>query len=60
MSSIVRDHSDDVQLFIDSLGVKGEYRRTLKKAVVKTVLGQKSFLYLHRAGFSEHLLRGSV
>ena len=41
MSSIVRDHSDHVQLFIDSLGVKGEYRRTLKKAV-KTVLGEKS------------------
>ena len=40
MSSIVRDHSDDVQLFIDSLGVKGEYRRTLKKAV-KTVLGEE-------------------
>ena len=41
MSSILRDHSDDVQLFIDSLGVKGEYRRTLIKAV-KTVLGEKS------------------
>ena len=41
MSSIVRDHSDHVQLFRDSLGVKGEYRRTLKKAV-KTVLGEKS------------------
>ena len=40
MSSIVRDHSDDVQLFRDSL-VKGEYRRTLKKAV-KSVLGEKS------------------
>ena len=38
MSSIVRDHSDHVQLFIDSL-VK-EYRRTLKKAV-KTILGEK-------------------
>ena len=41
MSSILRDHSDDVQLFKDSLGVKGEYRRTLKKTV-KTVLGEKS------------------
>ena len=40
MSSILRDHSDEVQLFIDSLGVKGEYLRTLKKAV-KTVLGEK-------------------
>ena len=40
MSSIVRDHSDHVQLFIDSL-VKGEYRRTLKKTV-KTVLGEES------------------
>ena len=40
MSSIVRDHSDHVQLFRDSLGVKGEYRRTLKKAV-KTVLGEE-------------------
>ena len=40
MSSIVRDHSDHVQLFIDSLGVKGEYRRTLEKPV-KTVLGEK-------------------
>ena len=41
MSSIVRDHSDHVQLFRDSLGVKGEYRRTLKKVV--TIMMDKDY-----------------
>ena len=55
MSSILRDHSDDVQLFIDSLvkyylyrrilngkrrTMNGKRRQALKKAV-KTVLGEK-------------------